>query len=511
MFFSLVDKLIKIEAEHSAKTAIVYKNVHVSYNAIIFQCRQLASFFVNQGLKKGDRVAILLENSPEYVATYYGVLQAGGIVVSLNNAAKSTDLANWIRHSGSTWLVTAGNHPELAELVSSLDGKVKFLVTNESSVSTTGIYIYSEVVSASNELCRFPTIDFKDVAAIIYTSGTTGQPKGVTLTHGNLIANMESILEYLPVTHQDKCLNVLPFYYSFGNSVLHTHLIRGATLYLENSFLFPTLIVKKIQDEHITSFYGVPSSYALLLNRTKLGDYDLSSIKYLAQAGGAMLPEHIKKIKKYFTLAQFFVMYGQTEATARLAALLPDKLNEKMGSVGIAIPGVKLEVRNKEGNTVAVGEVGEIYATGPNIMQGYWNDKKLTSSVIVNGWLKTGDLATLDKDGYIFIAGRESEMIKSGAHRISPLDIEEVILRITGVDEVAVIGLPDEILGQIIMACIVAKDTVKLDKRDIQAHCKQHLATYKIPKFVQFINELPKTPSGKVKRFELQKMIQINH
>jgi long-chain acyl-CoA synthetase len=511
MFVSIVDKLNLAGAEYSSDTALVYKKSSLTYKNLLVQYRQIASFLNSNGLKRGDRVAILLENSPEYVVAYYAVLQAGGTVVSLNHAAKSTDLVNWIKHSGSNWLVTSSNHPELKDIAAILGDQVSYLITSTASSDIPGGYNYDDVIAGNYGLAEFPAINSDSIAAIIYTSGTTGQPKGVTLTHGNLTANIDSILHYLPITNIDKCLNVLPFYYSFGNSVLHTHLLSGATLYLENSFLFPHQIIKMFQDEKITAFYGVPSTYALLLNRTKMEDYDLSSIKYLAQAGGAMLPEHIKRIKSYFHNAQFFVMYGQTEATARLAWLPPDKLNEKAGSVGIAIPNVKIEIRNKQGDRVAVGELGEIYASGPNIMQGYWKDNELTASVLIDGWLKTGDLATRDADGFIYIAGRESEMIKSGAHRISPLDIEEVVLRITGVEDVAVIGLPDEILGQVIMACIVTNKTVNIDKRDIQAHCKQHLATYKIPKFIHFMNELPKTASGKIKRFELQKLVQINH
>lgn len=219
-----------------------------------------------------------------------------------------------------------------------------------------------------------------------------------------------------------------------------------------------------MQDEQITSFSGVPSTYALLLNRTKLSDYNLKSIRYMTQAGGAMLPIHINKLREYLPTIEFIIMYGQTEATARLAYLPFLQLEEKMGSAGKAIPGVTLEVRDKNGSKLSSGVTGEIYASGNNIMQGYWKDENLTSTVLVDGWLKTGDLAYMDDDGFIYIIGRETEMIKSGAHRISPLDIEESILGCEGVAEVAVVGQKDEVLGQLIKAFIVTKEGVVLNK-----------------------------------------------
>lgn len=511
MFSSLADSLNISAEKFPDNIAVSSRNSTITYARLSQDSCSIAAYLAASGLKKGDRVALLVENSPEYVVAYYGIIKAGGIVVALNTAAKSTDLLNWIRHSGATWLVAASAHPELQDLITSLKDSIQYVMIGAAVTDDSGMNIayYNTIVeSCLSEVCTIQLRE-NDTAAIIYTSGTTGQPKGVTLSHGNLAANMSSILSYLPVENTDKCLNVLPFYYSFGNSVLHTHLIKGASIYLENSFLFPHQIVKRIQDERISSFYGVPSTYALLLNRTKLEEFELDSVRYLAQAGGAMMPEHIKRIREKFNKAKFFVMYGQTEASARLSYLPPEWLDNKISSIGHAIPGVTLEVRNKEGVKSVPDETGEIYAFGKNIMQGYWNDPVLTSSVLKNGWLRTGDLASQDADGFIYIVGRESEMIKSGAHRISPLDIEEVILRYPGIAEVAVIGIPDEILGQVILACIVPKQDTEIEKRDVLAHCKMHLASYKIPKHIQFVDELPKTPSGKIKRFELHKLAGI--
>lgn len=258
-----------------------------------------------------------------------------------------------------------------------------------------------------------------------------------------------------------------------------------------------------IQDEKVTGFSGVPSTFSLLLSRTNFKDYQLPNLRYITQAGGPMPPSNINRILNDLPGIKFFVMYGQTEASARLSYLPPERLKEKLGSIGIAIPGVTLEIRNENGAKVEPGEVGQICAHGPNIMQGYWNDPETTAQTVVDGWLQTGDLATYDEDGFIYITGRASEMIKSGANRISPKEIEEVISELKGIEEVAVVGVPDETLGEIIKAFIVVSPGNKLEKMSILAHCRKNLANYKIPKKIEFVGELPKTASGKVRRFLL--------
>jgi acyl-CoA synthetase (AMP-forming)/AMP-acid ligase II len=265
---------------------------------------------------------------------------------------------------------------------------------------------------------------------------------------------------------------------------------------------FPQQTLKRMQDEGVTGFPGVPSTFALLLGRCQLSDFDLSKLRYLTQAGGSMPRAQIEKLRQQLPHTQVFIMYGQTEATARLSYLAPEHLEAKIGSVGMPLPGVEIEVRS-EGKVVPEGEIGEICARGPNIMLGYWREPELTAQVLRDGWLHTGDLGHLDNEGFLYIDGRAVEMIKVGAFRVSPQEVEEVLATFPGVQEVAVTGIADEVLGQSIKAVIVLREGAPADLRGVKAHCRQYLASYKVPKIVEFAPALPRTSSGKVQRFKL--------
>jgi len=326
------------------------------------------------------------------------------------------------------------------------------------------------------------------------------------LSHRNLYANASSIVDYLEIRHGDKMMVILPFYYSYGNSLLTTHILSGATLIVDNRFIFPNVILDTMEKEGATGFAGVPSHFAILLRKSALKKYTLSKLRYVTQAGGAMAPELIDEFTSIIPHAKFYVMYGQTEATARLTYLKPSLLRQKPCSIGKAIPGVKIIVRDENGHEVKPGEIGEITASGDNIMMGYWNSPEETKEVLKGGWLWTGDLAKVDDEGFISIVSRKKEIIKSGANRISPLEIENVVCQLTGVLECAAVGVADEILGEAIRLCVV-KNGVPLTDREVLSFCKKNLAAYKMPKEVVFLDSLPKTSTGKIKRSELMRTV----
>jgi len=473
----------------------------LTYRELFELTGAVRAFLAEEGIKRSERVALLLRNSPEYIAVYYGILAAGGVVVALNTQAKARDITNWIRHAEAKWLFSDHDHPELVQ-ISRVAKDVKIIAVGTGRELSQG-YISWEKVLEARSASPAASLVANDLASIIYTSGTTGEPKGVTLTHGNFSSNIDAILEYLKLAPGDSIVNVLPFYYSYGNSVLHTHLSSGGLLILENNLVYPHKVVQRIADEKATGFSGVPSTFALLLSRVNLSEYDLSNLRYITQAGGPMAPSLAEQLLRELPDTRLFVMYGQTEATARLSYLPPEKMPEAKGSVGVPIPGVTIQIRDRAGKLVSKGVTGEIYARGKNIMQGYWRDPAKTAEVLTDGWLHTGDLGHFDDKGYLYIDGRSSDMIKAGANRISPKEIEEVIQELEQIQEVAVIGVPDRLLGEVIKAYIVCRPGQALDRKKVQLHCKKNLAIYKIPKIIEFIDELPKTSSGKVKRYKL--------
>lgn len=503
---SVVHALQNNSRAYHERIAVVLRGNKTTYDDLWRQAQCFSIYLKDRGLKQGDRVALLLENSPEYIAAYYGTLAAGGVVVALNMLAKARDLTNWINHCGANWVVAQRNHPEFQVLTGEGKGLSHWISVGEGPPRE-GI---NSVVSWNDIIASRPAHDHlpvgcrpEDLAAIIYTSGTTGRPKGVMLSHGNLVALVKSVLSYLELTSDDSILNVLPFYYSYGNSILHTHIWVGARLVLENSLMYPQSVLAKIGEERVTGFSGVPSTYYLLLARTSMADFDWSSVRYLTQAGGAMVPNAIGQVRSAVPTAKFIVMYGQTEATARLTYLPSERLDQKLGSVGIAIPGIELRIVDEKDRPVAQGTVGEVCARGEHIMQGYWEDPEITDKVIRGGWLHTGDLGYFDDEGYLTIVGRATDMIKTGANRISPNEIEEIVGELEEVAESAAVGIHDDLLGQVIRVVIVTKPGKKLTVRQVQAYCKRHLATYKVPREVCFTDKLPRTGSGKLRRFML--------
>jgi len=345
----------------------------------------------------------------------------------------------------------------------------------------------------------------EDIAQIIYTSGTTGTPKGVMLRHRNLVANTQSTIEYLRLSERDKIMAVLPFFYSYGNSILLTHIAVGGTLVVNLSFLYPNVILDQMVAEEVTGFSGVPSSFAILLNRSAVREYTFPKLRYLTQAGAAMSPILAEKLSSVFPDAKIYIMYGQTEASPRLSFLDPTRIVDKAGSIGKAIPGVTLEVCRPNGSKTEIDEVGEIVASGENVMAGYWQQPQETAKVLRNGKLWTGDLARLDKDGFLFIESRKSDMIKSGSHRIGPKEIEDAITELECIHEVAVVGHEDEILGEKIVAFVVLKDGYDASEKELTLHCRRTLPAFKVPHKFVFQSELPKTSTGKIQKTVLKK------
>ena len=459
------------------------------------------------GVQQGDRVVLVLNNTFDYLVAYYGILKAGAVVVPHYTDTRPTTLSYVLAHSGAravilerrnTKLLTglAAKLPHL-ELVISLGPP---LLAEDEGLRLVEM---APLMEGAGEL-HDSGARADDLSAIVYTSGTTGKPKGVMLSHQNQLANICSIVQYLELTAADTIAMVLPFFYVYGNSVLHTHVLAGGTIVQVGTMTFPAAVLGGIQKHQCTGLSGVPSTFARLVQFRGLEQFDLSSLRYLTQAGGPMTPALTRKLRGLVPDADIFVMYGQTEASARLSYLPPADLDRKLGSAGVAIPGVTLRIMNSEGQEVPRGTEGEIVASGENIMLGYWKNPEESARVKGLEGLHTGDLAVMDEDGFIFIAGRATDMIKSGAHRIGPQEIEDVVEMMPAVAQCAVVGVPDEILGDAIAAFIITREGEEVTDKEVLRHCHKHLPRFKMPGHVRLVDTLPRTPSGKLRRKELK-------
>jgi long-chain acyl-CoA synthetase len=497
--------------------ALVHGDLQWTYAAIEARANQLANLLIHRGVQKGDRVALLAENGMECVSGLFGIMKAGACVVALSPANKPHTNNKLMADAGCVALVTRllqvknDFHP----LVESLP-RLQFVVTDRQSPrwdipGTVDVLLKDHWDAASTERPHV-SVTGDDLCNILYTSGSTGMPRGATLTHNNLAANTRQILSYLDLEASDSVMVVLPFHYSFGNSLLLTHMAVGGKLVVDNRFAYPQTIMDAMTRTQVTGFSGVPSTYAILSAKSDFLTRPLPNLRYLTQAGGGMAPSLIKKIQEAFaSRAKLYIMYGQTEASARLSYVPPEKLSEKLGSIGIPIPGVDLSVVRADNTICDVGEVGEVVARGDNIMRGYWDDPQETALVLRDRALYTGDLGRKDADGYIFLVDRAKDMIKSGANRVSSREIEDAIMEIEGVVEVCVVGESDELLGEAIVAHVVISTNIGetldnvLGEKEILLHLRKLLPLYKIPRKLQFHKSLPKNSSGKIRKSHLRK------
>ena len=438
----------------------------------------------------GDRVILIGDNSFFWVAAYLGILQAGMVAVPLPATISAEDfsriqLASGARLAFADTTIAARQADRFASLQ---------LITERD---------WSEMPTDGWRAA--PAVTHSSLAALMFTSGSTGEPRGVMVTHRNIQANTESIASYLALTPADRSMVVLPFHYCFGTSLLHTHLHCGGSVVLDLRFRFPETILQRIIETECTGFAGVPSHYQILLRNSSLARKRFPRLRFVQQAGGCLAPVFIRELRAALPNAEIFVMYGQTEATSRLSYLPPHQLETKLGSIGKGIPGVALEVLNEAGIPVRPGEVGQIVARGENIAAGYWNAPIETAETFCDGKLFTGDMATVDEDGYIFISGRRKDFVKTGGRRVSCRQIEEQLMGFPELLEAAVIGIPDPVLGEAVMAYVVPRVRGQAGlPDDLRGYCRASMAAHLIPKEIAVVDALPKNSAGKIMKERLR-------
>ncbi|MBN2010269.1 acyl--CoA ligase [candidate division KSB1 bacterium] len=503
-----IHNLIKNSAQiHPEKNAVWYCNRWMTYGDIDALSNSLGNYLKRQGILRGDRVALLYENSFNYIICYYAILKIGAVTVALNTETTVDSLHYLLNDSGAKAIISNQRfYKVLIKAITNVPA-LKLMVIDQDDIDELKSIAHLECTTLNDVLEHdFHNPDVRcidaDLASIVYTSGSTGKPKGVMLSHLNVVTNTKSIIEYLQLTRDDRIMVVLPFYYIYGKSLLNTHFYAGGSVVIDNRFAYPNVILKTMAETEITGFSGVPSTFMILLHRSALNSYKFATLRYVTQAGGAMAPHIQKQVANIFHPAKLYIMYGATEASARLSYLNPDMLPQKWGSIGKAIPNVDLFVADESGIEVDQGDVGELVARGSNIMNGYWNDPDETNRVLRHGLYYTGDLGKMDEDGFLYVVGRKKDMIKVGGERISAKEIEEVILELEYVTETAVIGVPDELLGEAIKAFIVCGNSLSED--EIKLYLQDKLPTFKHPKYLEFCNSLPKNKSGKILKSQLE-------
>ena len=461
-----------------------------SYGELDNAAFSVAAYLHRISAIKGDRVILIAENSFFWVAAYLGIMRAGCACVPLVPTLPHEILDYILETTGATVVFA--------------DGRVA--LQNKASFKNCHV-VTAALLPGSREYCgKLPPVEATDLAALMFTSGSTGQPRGVMVSHGNIIANTNSIVEYLELTAADRMMTVLPFHYCFGASLMHTHLRVGASLVLDSRFMYPEMVLQRMIDTRCTGFAGVPSHYQILLQRSSLSQRQFPDLRAVQQAGGPLAPHFIRELRAALPGTKIFIMYGQTEATARLSYLPPDLIEAKLGSVGKGIPGTKLSVLNESGDPVRPGEVGEIVAQGENVTGGYWRAHLETAAAFRNGKLYTGDLATVDPDGFIYVVGRSKDFLKCAGKRVSCRQLEEQVLRFEGVVEAAVVAMPDAILGDAVRLFVVARDGDAAHfSESLRRYCRSVMPPSLVPKEIVSMEFLPKNSAGKILKEQLKR------
>lgn len=479
-----------LENADPRSTALIAGKSIYTYTDLMDACERCAGELLERGVSPGDRVGILGNNSLFWVAAYLSALKTGAVAVPF---------------------ATSLMPEEIGGMVDFIQCKTIFAerrMLRQFSSILNDTTIYDTVIQEPGRK-EWPVnsgLDLDQDAALMFTSGTTAHPRLVRITHRNIQANTNSIIEYLELTSRDRVMAVLQFFYCFGTSLLHTHLRVGGSIAMTTSFVYPEVVLNLMEDLDCTGFAGVPSTYQTLLRNSTFKTRALKSLTKLQQAGGKLQPVLIHELIESVPQARVYVMYGQTEATARLSYLPPEMLATKLGSIGKGVPGVKLRVMDDNGNPVNPGSVGEIYAWGDNISPGYWHDIEATQEKFFDGCLHTGDLATVDEDGFLFVVDRKADFIKSYGYRVSSQRVEECILEMPDVVAAAVIGVPDMVRGEAIAAFVVRRTGASLTSSDIINHCGKRMANYMVPKNVEFLERLPMNAHGKIVKNELRKL-----
>lgn len=502
----LVGDLLEQAAVRSPhQTALVCDAQRLTYGELDELADRCAQALRARGVQRGDRVVIWCANSVEAVVAIFGTLKAGAVFVPVNETTKPDRLEYVLRNCRARVLFAARRQLATLQRLRG-EGLVDAAVVVDAVAGdelADGIDAWRQALAGARP-DRPPRAGIdRDLACLIYTSGSTGEPKGVMSAHHNVLFAVGSITSYLQNTRDDVVISALPLSFDYGLYQLLMTVSFGGTLVLERSFTYPAAFLERLAQERATGLPGVPTMWALLLDMD-LSAFDLGSLRYVTNTAAALPPSHVQRLRRAFPDVRIYSMYGLTE-TKRTLYLPPEHLDERPGSVGIAIPGTEVWLEDDHGRRCGPNEVGELVVRGGHVMLGYWEAPEATAARFPPGPLpgerlcRSGDLFTRDEQGFHWFVGRRDDMLKSRGEKVAPKEVENVLHELDGVLEAAVAGVPDDLLGQAICAFVVRRDPA-LTEAQVLRHCRARLEDYKVPRSVRFVAALPKTATGKVHR-----------
>jgi long-chain acyl-CoA synthetase len=495
MHENLTTILTETVKRHGERTAFKLDDVELSYALLDEASARIAGLLRQKGVRAGDRVGLMLPNVPYFPVVYYGILRAGAVVVPMNVLLKEREVRFYLDDPGAKLLFAWHGFADAAEQAAA-DAGVECLLVKPGDF---------EQLVASQEPHREPADRAgADTAVVLYTSGTTGTPKGAELTHANLSRNCSIVTQKLGgFSEQDVVLGALPLFHSFGQTcAMNAAVGIGAMVTLIPRF-DPDKALEIIQRDRVTVFEGVPTMYNAMLHSDSADGADTSTLRLCISGGSAMPADLMRAFEETFGCI-ILEGYGLSETSPVASFNHPDR-ERKPGSIGTPVEGVEMKVVDGDGNGLPAGEVGEIVIRGHNVMKGYWNRPDATKEVVTDdGWFRTGDMAKVDEDGYFFIVDRKKDMIIRGGYNVYPREIEEVLYEHPAVREAAVVGVPDEALGEEVGAAVVLCKGESLGTDELTAYVKDQVAAYKYPRKIWFVDELPKGPTGKILKREIE-------
>jgi len=507
--FLLQDSLTHSAARLGAKTALVVEGRSYSYTELCAAAQRLAGALRRLGLERGDRVAIYMDNTWPCVVAIYGALLAGGVFLVINPQTKADKLEFVLDDSDARILLTDSHLQSVFEPVLARAAKLIATICSGTPPDAPNILAFDALLGDGEPKSLLGEAIPLDLAALIYTSGSTGTPKGVMHTHQSMLFAINSLTRYLRLAESDRLLCALPLAFDYGLYQLLMAVALGATLVLERSFTFPAQVFARLEEQDVTVFPGVPTIFAMLLAAHAREPLCFPKVTRVTNTAAALPDDFTKRLRSVFPNALLYKMYGLTECK-RVSYLEPELIDSKPGSVGKAIPGTETYLLSPEGQPVPPGETGILHVRGPHVMLGYWKRPDLSARMLKAGRLPgervlcTQDYFRMDEQGFLYFVGRNDDIIKTRGEKVSPVEVENAMHGIPGISQVAVIGVPDELLGQAIRAYVVLENGSSLSAKQIRAQCLARLENYMVPKDISICTELPVTATGKVSKKILQ-------